>query len=451
MAKIETPFVDRWVYPAACRGYIGSRTVAQIDALAPASGDSCVAADAGTPAAGASSVLVAGDLTEYDGTQWIKIVSAAAGFPPVGTRAVVHVDAVTLFAPLTEAADEGKVAEWDGASLTPTLTTPADGEMIAINGEASVVENKSYQYDGAPPSGLWVQTGGAGMSPVAHAASHTDGTDDVAVAVGDSGAGGTKGLVPAPAAGDAAKVLTGAMTYVEQAGGLSAAESFGRKNWGILTAHSNTSSFSGEGQHRILTITDASSSSVTTADGVRLLQVSTGTTNSVAGWDNADTHFNFASKIEMWFKIQIEDVITSVRYTVGACQDGIQGGGEAGSSDDATKEYAVIQFSTARGDSNWQFTTRDDGGTQEITDLGAAAVVTVDTVYVVKFVSTGASWTVTIYDETGAQLATATHSTNIPDVSNALVMGAVATTLENVAKKLGTFTSSIENSGQWPV
>lgn len=34
------------------------------------------------------------------------------------------------------------------------------------------------------------------------------------VAVGDSGAGGTKGLVPAPAAGDAAKYLRGDMTYV---------------------------------------------------------------------------------------------------------------------------------------------------------------------------------------------------------------------------------------------
>lgn len=38
----------------------------------------------------------------------------------------------------------------------------------------------------------------------AHGATHTNGTDDVAVVVGDSGAGGTKGLVPAPGAGDAA-------------------------------------------------------------------------------------------------------------------------------------------------------------------------------------------------------------------------------------------------------
>jgi len=37
-----------------------------------------------------------------------------------------------------------------------------------------------------------------------HATDHINGTDDIPDMVGDSGAGGTKGLVPAPAAGDAA-------------------------------------------------------------------------------------------------------------------------------------------------------------------------------------------------------------------------------------------------------
>lgn len=39
------------------------------------------------------------------------------------------------------------------------------------------------------------------------------------VMVGDSGSGGTKGLVPAPAAGDATKVLSGAGTWIAQASG----------------------------------------------------------------------------------------------------------------------------------------------------------------------------------------------------------------------------------------
>lgn len=37
-----------------------------------------------------------------------------------------------------------------------------------------------------------------------HAETHTDGTDDISTMTGDSGAGGAKGLVPSPGAGDAA-------------------------------------------------------------------------------------------------------------------------------------------------------------------------------------------------------------------------------------------------------
>jgi len=58
-------------------------------------------------------------------------------------------------------------------------------------------------------------------TPTAHGSSHTDGTDDVPDFAGDSGAGGVKGLVPAPAAGDAAssKVLGAGGAW--QASGLS--------------------------------------------------------------------------------------------------------------------------------------------------------------------------------------------------------------------------------------
>ena len=57
--------------------------------------------------------------------------------------------------------------------------------------------------------------------PAAHASDHTDGTDDVADLVGDSGAGGTHGLVPAPGAGDAAagKFLKADGTWVVAASG----------------------------------------------------------------------------------------------------------------------------------------------------------------------------------------------------------------------------------------
>jgi len=47
----------------------------------------------------------------------------------------------------------------------------------------------------------------------------TEATALLNVAVGDSGSGGTKGLVPAPTTGDATKFLRGDMTYVTISGG----------------------------------------------------------------------------------------------------------------------------------------------------------------------------------------------------------------------------------------
>jgi hypothetical protein len=151
-----------WKDPISVNGYVGTRTVAQINSLTPALGDSAVSSDAGTPTSGTSDALIAGDITEYDGTQWKKIVSASGGFPPSGTRSVVHEETFTLFTPLTDGVDEGKISEWDGTSLTPALIDPVDGWGVLVNGEGSVNENKAYVYDGATPTGTWVQFGGVG-------------------------------------------------------------------------------------------------------------------------------------------------------------------------------------------------------------------------------------------------------------------------------------------------
>lgn len=168
MATIVSPAAAaeavNWIPSVAVRGYIGSRTIVQINALSPAEADSVVVTGAtGTPTAGSSDLLAAGDLAEYDGTQWKQIVATSGGFPPSGTRALVHVEAVTLFSPLVDGTDEGKVAEWDGTSLTPDLEAADDGDNVSVSGDSSVRENRIYQYDGVPPSGLWVQTGGVGV------------------------------------------------------------------------------------------------------------------------------------------------------------------------------------------------------------------------------------------------------------------------------------------------
>jgi len=147
----------KWLAPAVVLDYQGTRTVAQIDALSPLAGWAVVAGDAGTPSAGSSDLLAAGDIAEYNGTDWKKIVSHSGGFVPSGTRCIVSAGA--LFAPLSDGTDENKLADFDGTSNTPTLTAPAEGNAALITGEASYYENLGYTYDNT----AWVQFTGAGQ------------------------------------------------------------------------------------------------------------------------------------------------------------------------------------------------------------------------------------------------------------------------------------------------
>tara|TARA_R110002126_G_scaffold793_3_gene4971 strand:- start:10955 stop:12853 length:1899 start_codon:yes stop_codon:yes gene_type:complete len=153
-----------WKPPVDVKGYIGSRTATEINSLSPVIGDSVVCSGAGTPATGTSDALVVGDIAEYDGTSWKNIVTNVVGFVPDGTRLLVHVENFALFSPLTDGADEGKYAEFDGVTNTPTLAVPLDGDGILVKGENSVNENKQYVYDGTGSTGIWVQFGGTGLA-----------------------------------------------------------------------------------------------------------------------------------------------------------------------------------------------------------------------------------------------------------------------------------------------
>jgi len=152
--------------------YVGTRTIAQINALSPAAGWTVVAGSAGTPTAGTSDALVTGDLAEFNGTSWIRIVTNVGGFPPNGTRAVVAwPSSATLHSPLVDNTDEGKIAQWAGASLTPTLTTPVDGWAVLCRGPTNnpptaFNENKGFSFTGTVPAGSWNQVAG----PVPYAA-----------------------------------------------------------------------------------------------------------------------------------------------------------------------------------------------------------------------------------------------------------------------------------------
>jgi len=141
----------RWRQSVAVKGLLGRKTIADIDALVAGAskGDSYIAEDAGTPGQGASTALVAGDITEWDGTQWIKIVSASGGFVPAGTLAIVG--AGTLVGTgFTDVTDRNKVASFSGASNAPTLTAPTDADARLVTGAGSVNENRGFVYDSDP-------------------------------------------------------------------------------------------------------------------------------------------------------------------------------------------------------------------------------------------------------------------------------------------------------------
>ncbi len=212
-----------WKDSVAVKDYIGTRTVVQINALSPVVGESVVSSDAGTPSAGTSDALVAGDIAEYDGTSWKKIVGQSGSFPPDGTRALVHEETFTLFSPLSDGSDEGKIAEWDGTSLTPALETSLDGWALLVNGDPSQNENKQYVYDGSVPSGTWVQFGGSGtshsaLSDLAWTSSAHTGTANRLASFGGSGEA-TETLVSATAAATTVPLADGAghidLTYID--------------------------------------------------------------------------------------------------------------------------------------------------------------------------------------------------------------------------------------------
>ena len=78
----------QWREPADLLGLVGNLGFAAINALTPGDGDAYVLTDAGTLTTG-SLAVVAGDMVQYNGTAWIKVVAASGGFPPDGTRAVL--------------------------------------------------------------------------------------------------------------------------------------------------------------------------------------------------------------------------------------------------------------------------------------------------------------------------------------------------------------------------
>ena len=97
-----------------------------------------------------------------------------------------------------------------------------------------------------------------------------------------------------------------------------------------------------------------------------------------------------------------------------------------------------MQFSTARGDTNWQFHTRPVTGPDTLIDSGVA--VAADTVYSIEIEQTADYARFTLYDNALVVLADKVSTTNLPSLDFRWFSG--LRTLAAAAKKMRHYSGS---------
>ena len=110
-------------------------------------------------AGGAWSVFDAGDIVEWDGTDWVLVVAQSGGNPPDGTRAVV----VEASAAGSFAGAEEEVWEISSGTWSASTAAPDDGAKIDITGATSLYTGRRFQYEGTHPAGAWVDYAATGL------------------------------------------------------------------------------------------------------------------------------------------------------------------------------------------------------------------------------------------------------------------------------------------------
>jgi len=156
------------------------------------------------------------------------------------------------------------------------------------------------------------------------------------------------------------------------------------------------------------TATDVSSARDASADGIGFKQSSAASaaTGGVYNWPLAAV-FDTAWLPKVRVKVKL-DTVATVRYFFGLSSDT---GANTVADDDPATYQCGIQFSTARGDTNWQLAL-DDNGTQVLTDTGLAAAAGV--YWFEVDITAAGSCKFTIQDGAGTELYSATISANVP-------------------------------------
>jgi hypothetical protein len=202
--SVETPAdLDVLIYKVATHVWEPRRLVhnTDLDGLATASAHPA-SAITNTPAGDIAATTVQAAIDELDDEK-VKVAGQLGGTADSPT--VIGVTETGGPTALTFGAiGDGKFLKRDGTGI---VGADAAGGATALDdltdvdapapddGDVLTWDDGNAEWIAAPP---------AGGPPSAHATSHVTGADQLADVVGDGGSGGTHGLVPAPAAGDAA-------------------------------------------------------------------------------------------------------------------------------------------------------------------------------------------------------------------------------------------------------
>lgn len=115
-------------------GLVGNLTALAIEALSPTSGDAYVVTTAN--GAGALTSATVGDIWQYQGSTWTKIVTGATSF--VQELYALLSETTALISPYTDGTDDGKRAYFDGSGLTGTLFSPTAADAYVVGEVATV-------------------------------------------------------------------------------------------------------------------------------------------------------------------------------------------------------------------------------------------------------------------------------------------------------------------------
>ena len=206
-----------------------------------------------TPVANASVIMVLDGVTQTNGTDY-TVSGTTVTFttaPATGTEVI---------AIYNSAASAG------GGDFSSNTSSSVDGEVVVFSGTGGKTGKR------ATGTGLAKLTSG-----VVSALTAAQATTELNAFVGDSGAGGTKGLVPAPATGDSGKYLKGDGTWTAVSGGgasvITPSQITSDKNDYAPTGWAEATHVRISGDNGIRAITSFSASSISDGHEKRIINV----------------------------------------------------------------------------------------------------------------------------------------------------------------------------------